>query len=39
MENQKVGDPMLAETNVPPLSSAKLVDEIHGQVEQTIADG
>ena len=39
MENQIVGDPMLAETNVAPLSSAKLVDEIHYQVTRTIADG
>jgi hypothetical protein len=30
---------MLAETNVPPLSSAKLVDEIHDQVTRTVNDG
>ena len=39
MENQKVGDPMLAETNVPPLSSHKHVDEIHEQVQKTIQEG
>jgi hypothetical protein len=29
---------MLADTNVPPLSSQKLVEEIHNQVERTVAD-
>jgi succinate-semialdehyde dehydrogenase/glutarate-semialdehyde dehydrogenase len=38
METQKVWDPMLADTNVPPLSSQKLVEEIHNQVERTVAD-
>jgi len=30
---------MLSETNMPPLSSKKLVDEIDNQVKRTIIEG
>lgn len=38
MKNQKIGDPMLAETNLAPLSSKKLVQEVDDQVKKTVAD-
>jgi len=38
MQDQKIWDPMLADTQMPPLSSEKLVNEIHDQVTRTVAD-
>ena len=38
MQAQKIWDPMLVDTQMPPLSSKKLVDEIHDQVIRTVAD-
>jgi succinate-semialdehyde dehydrogenase/glutarate-semialdehyde dehydrogenase len=38
MEAQKIWDPMLADTQMPPLSSKKLVEEIHDQVTRTVDD-
>jgi len=37
MASQKVGDPMDPETQVPPMSSKKLVQDIHRQVQDTVA--
>ncbi|MCP4523648.1 MAG: aldehyde dehydrogenase family protein [Candidatus Gracilibacteria bacterium] len=39
MSHIQTGDPMLAETNLAPLSSKRLVDEIHEQVQKTIQEG
>lgn len=38
MSKQITGDPMDAATNVPPLSSNKLLHEVHDQVTRSIAD-
>ncbi len=35
--NQKIGDPMLAETNTPPLARKDLVEEVDAQVRETIS--
>lgn len=38
MSKQTVGDPMDPNTQVPPMSSARLVQDIHAQVTKTIAE-
>ena len=38
MSTQIVWDPMDIKTQVPPLSSAKLMKEIHSQVEKTVSE-
>jgi len=38
MSELRVGDPMDKETELPPLSGSKLVQEIHTQVTKTIAE-
>lgn len=38
MASQTVGDPLEVSTQVPPLSSNKLMKEIHSQVERTVAE-
>jgi succinate-semialdehyde dehydrogenase/glutarate-semialdehyde dehydrogenase len=39
MSQQVVGDPMDPTTQVPPMSSARLVQDIHKQVTKTIEEG
>lgn len=39
MAAQKIGNPMDESTDVPPLSTKKLVEEIDAQVQQTVQDG
>lgn len=39
MGSMKLWDPMLANTQIPPMARADLVDEIHEQVQRSIADG
>jgi succinate-semialdehyde dehydrogenase/glutarate-semialdehyde dehydrogenase len=39
MKALKVGDPMAPETDVGPLSSAAIRDELHAQVERAVAAG
>lgn len=39
MRGLKVGDPMEAATEVGPLATAKIRDELHGQVERAMAAG
>lgn len=39
MAGQKVGDPMDPSTQIPPMSSQKLLHDIHRQVTQTVAEG
>lgn len=36
MASQKIGDPTDPETQVPPMSSKKLVQDIHRQVTSTV---
>jgi acyl-CoA reductase-like NAD-dependent aldehyde dehydrogenase len=38
MSKQVVGDPMDPNTQVPPMSSARLVQDIHAQVTKTISE-
>lgn len=39
MKSLVIGDPSNAETHIGPMARADLVDEIHAQVEKTIAEG
>lgn len=39
MSQLKIGDPMDPDTQVPPLSSQKALDEVDGQVKSAIATG
>lgn len=39
MNKQVVGDPMDPNTQVPPMSSARLVQDIHAQVTKTVEQG
>ena len=39
MDSQILGDPLESTTTLPPMSSSLLVDEIHDQVQRTIAQG
>lgn len=39
MQTMKLWDPMDASTQIPPMARLDLVDEIHQQVERSIADG
>jgi succinate-semialdehyde dehydrogenase/glutarate-semialdehyde dehydrogenase len=39
MKALKVGDPMAAETEVGPLSTCSIRDELHAQVERAVASG
>lgn len=38
MKLQVLGDPLESSTTLPPLSSARLVDEVHTQVEKTVSE-
>ncbi len=37
MASQKVGDPLDPATQIPPMSSKKLVQDIHRQVQESVA--
>jgi len=39
MKSMKLGDPMDPSTQIPPMARVDLVDEIHEQVQRSIADG
>ncbi|HEX6941838.1 MAG TPA: NAD-dependent succinate-semialdehyde dehydrogenase [Gemmatimonadaceae bacterium] len=39
MSELKVGDPMLADTDVGPLATAAIRDELHAQVRETVSRG
>jgi len=39
MKTLKVGDPMAADTDVGPLATSKIRDELHDQVERAVAAG
>jgi succinate-semialdehyde dehydrogenase/glutarate-semialdehyde dehydrogenase len=39
MESMKLGNPMDADTQIPPMARLDLVDEIDEQVQRSIADG
>ncbi len=39
MSRLKIGDPMHEETDIGPLATAKIRDELHGQVQRAIGDG
>ncbi|MCD5374935.1 aldehyde dehydrogenase family protein [Candidatus Gracilibacteria bacterium] len=39
MKSMKIGDPMLAETQIPPMARTDLVDEIHEQVQRSVMQG
>ena len=39
MQSLKVGDPMLATTDIGPMARADLRDELHAQVQQSLSQG